>query len=428
MSNDVVIKAEHVSKEYQLGVINHGTLYRDLQSWWAKIRGKPDPNTEISEASVYGKNHKRLTGDHFLALDDVSFEVKRGEIVGVIGQNGAGKSTLLKVLSRITSPTRGSIGLKGRIASLLEVGTGFHPELTGRENVYLNGAILGMRQREISNKFEQIVEFAEIGQFIDTPVKRYSSGMYVRLAFSVAAHLESEILLVDEVLAVGDLSFQRKCLGKMEDVSASGRTILFVSHNMAAIDNLCTRALVLRNGRVDFHGSVSEGVQHYLTYFSQESGNNLENAERSGDGRARITDVWFSDSEGKRLAILQSGQVIRLHVYVGHFSGKCRNVTLSAGITKLGGDGVLHLSTDTSGMHVEELKGNTIFTCTLPKFPLRAGAYSLNLYLASNGIVLDWIRDGFRFQIEDGDYYGTGKLPPAGYSSYLAEYSWAISE
>ncbi len=426
MASDVVIRVHKLSKHYRLGVINHGTLYRDLQSWWAKARGKHDPNTTLG--GTWSHSRFRTEGDIFRALEDVSFEVRRGEILGIIGGNGAGKSTLLKVLSRITAPTSGWIGLSGRVASLLEVGTGFHPELTGRENVFLSGAILGMSRREISQKFDEIVDFAEISQFIDTPVKRYSSGMYVRLAFSVAAHLESEILLVDEVLAVGDISFQRKCLGKMEDIVSGGRTILFVSHNMAAIENLCTRALVLKEGRVDFHGEVKEGIRHYYDYFGETKGNNLEGAARTGDGRARITDVWFSDAEGNQLTILKSGQEIQLHICVDPVAENCRNLILAAGVTTLQGEGVLHLSTETGGLVVPHLDARSVFTCTLPRLTLRGGYYSMNLFLSSNGIVADWLQDTFRFQVEDADFYGTGKLPPEGYSTFLADFSWAVTK
>lgn len=426
MATDVVICAQQLSKHYRLGVINHGTLYRDLQSWWAKARGNPDPNAALGGA--WSHNHSRVEGDLFRALEDVSFEVCRGEILGVIGGNGAGKSTLLKVLSRITAPTGGWIGLSGRVASLLEVGTGFHPELTGRENVYLNGAILGMSRREISRKFDEIVDFAEISQFIDTPVKRYSSGMYVRLAFSVAAHLESEILLVDEVLAVGDVSFQRKCLGKMEDIGSSGRTILFVSHNMAAVENLCAKALVLKEGRVDFHGEVNEGIQHYHAYFGESEGINLEGAARSGDGRARISDIWFSDIEGNRLPILKSGQEVQLHICVDPVAGNCRNLILAAGVTTLQGEGILHLSTEIGGLVVQHFDVRSVFTCTLPRLRLRGGYYSMNLFLSSNGVVADWLQDAFRFQVEDADFYGTGKLPPEGYSIFLADFSWAVAK
>lgn len=426
MAKDVVIHAHNISKHYRLGVINHGTLYRDLQSWWAKVRGNPDPNATVG--GDWSHSQSRVEGNLFRALEEVSFDVSRGEILGVIGGNGAGKSTLLKVLSRITAPTGGWIGLSGRVASLLEVGTGFHPELTGRENIYLNGAILGMSAREISRKFDEIVEFAEISQFIDTPVKRYSSGMYVRLAFSVAAHLESEILLVDEVLAVGDISFQKKCLGKMGDIGSSGRTILFVSHNMAAVENLCTKALVLKDGRIDFHGKVNEGIEHYHAFFGESEGVNLADAIRSGDGRARITDVWFSDTEGNQLSILKSGQTIQLHIRVNPVAEKCNNLIIAAGITTLQGEGVLHLSTETAGMPIPNLDAAKVLTCTIPRLTLRGGYYSMNLFISANGIVTDWLQGAYRFQIEDADFYGTGKLPPEGYSTFLADFSWTIAK
>ncbi len=257
---ELAIKIDHVSKEYRLGAIGGGTLRGDLQSLMARIRGKEDPNSKI------GSSTAQRIGEKFLALDDVSIEVKKGEALGIIGHNGAGKSTLLKLLSRVTAPTSGTIGYNGRIASMLEVGTGFHPELTGRENVYMNGAILGMTKAEIDRKFDQIVEFAEMEQFIDTPVKRYSSGMYVKLAFAVAAHLDCEIMVMDEVLAVGDMKFQQKCLGKMGDAANSeGRTVLYVSHNMNTIRQLCTRCIVLDHGRVVFDGDVEEAIGVYMS-------------------------------------------------------------------------------------------------------------------------------------------------------------------
>lgn len=255
-----VISVEHLYKEYKLGVISHGTLYRDMQSWWARIRGKEDPNSLISQ------HHKKFAEKgSFLALNDVSFKVKEGEILGIIGRNGAGKSTLLKILSRITAPTSGQIKLRGRVGALLEVGTGFHPELTGRENIYLNGAILGMKKWEIKKKLDEIIDFAGIEKHIDTPVKRYSSGMYVRLAFSVAAHLEPEILVVDEVLTVGDVEFQKKCLGKMHDVADVGKTVLFVSHNFASLKALCNKGILLDEGKVLIQDSLVKVVDKYST-------------------------------------------------------------------------------------------------------------------------------------------------------------------
>ncbi|MBL7891470.1 MAG: ABC transporter ATP-binding protein, partial [Bacteroidia bacterium] len=252
--SDTVIKVENISKQYRLGQVGTGTLSHDLNRIWHKMRGNEDPYLKIGEV-----NDRTQAGSskYVWSLRDVSFDVKRGEVLGIIGKNGAGKSTLLKILSRVTQPTTGTIKTKGRIASLLEVGTGFHPELTGRENVFLNGAILGMERSEIKAKFDEIVDFSGVERYIDTPVKRYSSGMYVRLAFAVAAHLEPEILIVDEVLAVGDAEFQKKCLGKMKDVSNSGRTILFVSHNMTAVNTLCSRCLYLKNGRVKTDGPTS---------------------------------------------------------------------------------------------------------------------------------------------------------------------------
>src|SRR5580658_5541967 len=256
----VVISAENVSKAYRLGQIGGGTLREDFARWWAKALHKPDPYLKIGE-----EHRARKMGEQFWALDDVSFQVKQGDVLGVIGRNGAGKSTLLKILSQVTLPTSGQIKIKGRIASLLEVGTGFHPELTGRENIFLNGAILGMTRAEIKRKFDDIVAFAEVEKFLDTPVKHYSSGMYVRLAFAVAAHLEPEILIVDEVLAVGDAEFQKKCLGKIGEVSRQeGRTVLFVSHNLAAIAELTDRALLLKSGSVVVDGSVADVLSAYL--------------------------------------------------------------------------------------------------------------------------------------------------------------------
>lgn len=292
---EVAIKIDHISKEYRLGSIGGGTLRGDLQSWWARIRGREDPN------SIIGSNTDIKIGERFKALDDVSFDVKKGEAIGIIGHNGAGKSTLLKLLSRVTAPTNGTISYNGRIASMLEVGTGFHPELTGRENVYMNGAILGMTKDEISKKFDQIVEFAEMEKFIDTPVKRYSSGMYVKLAFSVAAHLDSEIMVMDEVLAVGDMKFQKKCLRRMNDAAnKEGRTVLYVSHNMHTIRQLCERCIVLEKGKVIFNGEVESGISLYL-------GNNSENQ----------TFYSYEKYDRERIAdqkmVIQSLQIIGLN-------------------------------------------------------------------------------------------------------------------
>jgi lipopolysaccharide transport system ATP-binding protein len=261
MSN-TVIEFNNVGKQYILGTIGTGTLSQDLNRWWANIRGKEDPFLKIGET-----NDRTQKGDsRFVwALRDINFKVEQGDVVGIVGKNGAGKSTLLKILSRVTSPTTGNIKIKGRIASLLEVGTGFHPEMTGRENIFMNGSIMGMTKAEIKSKFDEIVDFAGVAKYVDTPVKRYSSGMMVRLGFAIAAHLEPEILVVDEVLAVGDAEFQKKAIGKMQDVSkGQGRTVLFVSHNMAAVRSLCTRGIMLKNGMVDYIGTIPDTLDHYL--------------------------------------------------------------------------------------------------------------------------------------------------------------------
>lgn len=295
-NNDIMIRVDGLKKQYRLGQIGGGTLRGDLQSWWARKRGKEDPNTKIG-------TDQRLVGQKFMALNGVSFTVKKGEAVGIIGSNGAGKSTLLKLLTHVTAPTEGTIDLYGRVASMLEVGTGFHPEMTGRENVYLNGAILGMTKDEIDAKMEDIIEFSEVRDFIDTPVKRYSSGMYVKLAFSVAAHLDSEIMIMDEVLAVGDMKFQQKCLNKMKEAAKQdGRTVLYVSHNMNTIRQLCDRCIVLNQGKIVFEGDVEKAISVYSGNDSTEYPTfyDLSTSPRpSPDHGAslRITSFHFVDKE-----------------------------------------------------------------------------------------------------------------------------------
>lgn len=287
-----VVAVENLSKAYHLGQIGTGTFANDLKIWYARMRGRPNPLLKIGE-----KDHGNRDGEELWALRDVSFNVRQGEVLGIIGRNGAGKSTLLKILSRVTAPTFGTVKVKGRIASLLEVGTGFHPELTGRENIYLNGAILGMSKSDIARRFDEIVGFAGVEKFIDTPVKRYSSGMYVRLAFAVAAHLEPEILVVDEVLAVGDAEFQRKCLGKMNDVAQQGRTVLLVSHNMLSIKALCKDSIWMDKGRVVKIGQSDQIVDDYLAQDSGDFAQNLFDEGVTGDGTVRLLSYEISGSD-----------------------------------------------------------------------------------------------------------------------------------
>lgn len=293
---ELAIKIEGLKKQYQLGAIGGGTLAAELQTWWAKKRGKENPNLKIGEKEA-------KIGEKFWALDDINLEVKKGEAVGIIGHNGAGKSTLLKILSRVTAPTEGTVKMNGRIASMLEVGTGFHPELTGRENIYMNGAILGMSRREVDEKIEQIIDFSECRQFIDTPVKRYSSGMYVKLAFAVAAHLDAEIMIMDEVLAVGDVKFQQKCLGKMGDAATQdGKTVLYVSHNMNTIRQLCNRCIVLKQGKIIFDGDVEKAIEIYLDLNNNELPTiyDLSTAKRPTYDHGReffVTELSFIDKK-----------------------------------------------------------------------------------------------------------------------------------
>jgi lipopolysaccharide transport system ATP-binding protein len=298
MSNkEPIIKVENISKQYRLGTVGTGTLSHDLNRWWHNVRGKEDPYLKVGD--VNDRASSDGSSDYVWALKDINFEVQPGEILGIIGKNGAGKSTLLKLLSRVTAPSTGKITCHGRIASLLEVGTGFHPELSGRENIYLNGAILGMTKKEITAKFDEIVDFAGCGKYIETPVKRYSSGMYVRLAFAVAAHLEPDILVVDEVLAVGDAEFQKKAIGKMQEVSQNkGRTVLFVSHNMGAVRNLCTRAIILKNGIQYYSGSTESAIQKYLSV--ENSDNQITNAQFEQDNNkiAQIIECKILNSSG----------------------------------------------------------------------------------------------------------------------------------
>jgi lipopolysaccharide transport system ATP-binding protein len=308
---DPIIKIENLSKMYRLGVIGTGTISHDLNRWWHKARGKEDPYLKIGEANV--SDNKSSSG-YVWALKDINLEVMPGEVLGIIGKNGAGKSTLLKILSKVTGPTTGSIKYKGRIGSLLEVGTGFHGELTGRENIYLNGAILGMSKTEIRGKLDEIVDFAGVERYIDTPVKRYSSGMTVRLGFAVAAHLEPEILVVDEVLAVGDAEFQKKAIGKMQDVSKNdGRTILFVSHNMGSIQKLCTKAIVLEEGQVRFEGDVNNSIK---TYNNSKAKEEFKREKESNNSKPYIVKAWITDEFDRKIDFLKSGSSLKLHLEI----------------------------------------------------------------------------------------------------------------
>jgi lipopolysaccharide transport system ATP-binding protein len=360
----------------------------------------------------------------FWALRDVSFEMQAGQVMGIIGRNGAGKSTLLKVLSRITEPTTGRIELRGRIASLLEVGTGFHPELTGRENVYLNGTILGMRKREIDRKFDEIVDFAEVSRFIDTPVKRYSSGMYVRLAFAVAAHLEPEILVVDEVLAVGDAEFQRKCLGKMRDVAHEGRTVLFVSHNMAAVRGLCTRAIVMQGGRVAVDAGVDQAITAYLSGAQNVSSDRSSwNYRQHGDRVAvEKVEVLVGDEPA---ATVQSGDPVTFRVHYKTLEPGIAGQELSvAVILFVEGQKIANLWTNLSAGRGLPIADEGYIDCAIEKWPFRTGIFRVDIYTHLGLHSQDWIEDAAAFNSHDGDFYGSGVITDPGQGVVFLEQDW----
>jgi lipopolysaccharide transport system ATP-binding protein len=378
-----VIRVENVSKAYRLGQIGSGTLSDDIKVWWAKARGKPNPLLKIGQ-----EDHGNRDDEYLWALKDVSFNVEQGTVLGIIGRNGAGKSTVLKILSRVTAPTSGYVKVKGRIASLLEVGTGFHPELTGRENIYLNGAILGMKRAEIDRKFDEILAFSEVEQFIDTPVKRYSSGMYVRLAFAVAAHLEPEILVVDEVLAVGDAEFQRKSLGKMGDVAQQGRTVLFVSHNMSSILRLTKEAVVLEKGRVVLRAPSPEAVDYYLSAGNARAGERIWDKEEIPPAAAPFRPVGLRllDQKGRVVEMVRSVETFAVEMEY-YLDAPVTGLRIGLYLNSARGDQVLTTFDTDEGARFEKYvsrpAGHYISHCEFPKDLLNDGRYVLGVNASS---------------------------------------------
>jgi lipopolysaccharide transport system ATP-binding protein len=397
--SDTVIKVENLSKRYVLGNIGSGSLSQDLNAAWARFRGKEDPNAKLDSKSFDPKNPE------FWALKNISFEVAQGEVLGIIGKNGAGKSTLLKVLSRITSPTSGQYKVKGRIASLLEVGTGFHPELTGRENLFLNGAILGMNKSEIKSKFDEIVEFSGVSKFIDTPVKRYSSGMYVRLAFAVAAHLEPEILIVDEVLAVGDAEFQKKCMGKMKDVSGQGRTVLFVSHNIAAIKSLCSKGLYLQNGQVLKSGLIEPVITEYLAENKKiaETGEIPDDFKRVyGNGDARFRKVYISDYQNNVMKQLPFGEKFKIHLEFDAVKD-LTETTVSVMIGTTSGENFMYSTDNNYSIHESKnfAKGKHQIEIEVDAKLLPGNFYiTAGISIAKSGFTLDWVENVYMITVD----------------------------
>lgn len=418
--SDIAIKVENLGKLYRLGEVGTGTISHDLNRWLARIRGKEDPFSTIGET-----NDRTSKGEsnYVWALQDINFEIKKGEAVGIIGRNGAGKSTLLKLLSKVTKPTKGKIKVNGRIASLLEVGTGFHPEMTGRENIFLNGAIMGMTKREIKSKFDEIVDFAGVERYIDTPVKRYSSGMYVRLAFAVAAHLEPEILIVDEVLAVGDAEFQKKCLGKMKDVSTNdGRTVLFVSHNMAAIQNLCEHSLLLSKGTVEAMDKTSKIISTY----------NLNNSK---------TDIIIYDNKdvyisGFSIESLLADQTViesavsleRVIIKVEIVSKiNCEMVNIGFGINDSLGNRVITPFTKHCNAAVNLSVGVNVINCAIPNFPLKPGIYQTDIYIGTEYKALQHYDEGLTFEVIPSVNQEAVSLPDSSQGNIIVNQIWTKS-
>lgn len=417
---DIALHVEGIGKKYRIG---KREKYQTLRDTLASAFSTP---FRKAGRLLHGESADAAELDETIwALHDISFEVKRGEVIGVIGGNGAGKSTLLKILSRITEPTVGFAEIHGRVGSLLEVGTGFHPELTGRENIYLNGAILGMKQAEIERKFDEIVAFSEVEKFIDTPVKHYSSGMYLRLAFSVAAHLDPEILLVDEVLAVGDFEFQKKCLGKMKSISDQERTVLFVSHNLVAVQSLCTRGLLLEKGRVVFNGAVDVAIEKYLKRLETKNfGGSIDDPEREGNGKMRIVESGVFDRSEQLAQYLIAGQPISLKFSYRNLKGAKQVVFVMTIYNRLG-VAVTNFDIRMNEFSLTPLGEEGVIVCRLQRLPLPIGRYRVAAALLElDGRLIDRIPNAFVFEVTGSEFFQSTFLPKIEYCSCLVSHEW----
>ncbi len=418
--SDIAIQVENLGKQFRIGAKQerYSTLRDTL------VDGFTAPLRRIGQL-VRGRPVTTKASREIWALKDVNFSVNQGDVLGIIGRNGAGKSTLLKILSQITEPSAGQVELHGRVGALLEVGTGFHPELSGRENVFLNGAILGMSRGEIERKFDEIVAFAEVEQFLDTPVKHYSSGMYTRLAFAVAAHLEPEILIVDEVLAVGDIEFQKKCLGKMGDVAKSGRTVLFVSHNMAAVENLCTRGMVLRQGRVTFEGSAPQAISAYLEQNKTRMVANLEErTDRQGNGRVRATALRIYNSAGEQTDIIKMLDSFTVEVDI---VGTLKNAVIGV---LFGNYFRPQMIRGYSWEQVAEsihLNGQNLIRCHFESFPMMHGEYDIHIWIGQLGELADSVENAATLTVEAQDVFGTGRVPDPLGGVAVCKVKWEIN-
>ena len=412
-----IIKIENLSKQYIIG--NRTAPYGMLRESLSRFAASP--------LKVFARK-SRSENDSFWALRNVNFEVQPGEVVGIIGRNGAGKSTLLKILARLTEPTTGRIELYGSTNSILEVGTGFHPELTGRENIFVNGAMLGLKHSEIKRMFDEIVTFAEVEQFLDTPVKHYSSGMYVRLAFSVAAHLNPDILIIDEVLAVGDAQFQKKCLGKMRDVANNGRTVLFVSHNLASVENLCRRGVVLEHGEVTFVGDQTGAISHYLESIGKNLDDDLKTrTDRTGSGEIVITAIEIKDTNGNPLYNVMSGQDTDIYFHFERLPDYQKSDVVMSFMVRTNLDVPVFLQHNRlTGKIWDTLPLKGAFVCRLRRLPLPFANYRLGFSLMRGSEYLDRIDDAGDLIVIDGDFYGSGEVPPASHGNCLVDAEWRL--
>ncbi len=410
--SEVILKIENLSKQYRLGLVGTGTMGDDLKRWWANIRGKEDPFLKIGDVN---NRATKGTSDYVWALKDINFEVQQGEVLGIIGKNGAGKSTLLKILSKITSPTTGSIKSRGRVASLLEVGTGFHGEMTGRENIFLNGAILGMTKKEITDKLDEIIEFSGCERYIDTPVKRYSSGMTVRLAFAVAAFLEPDILIIDEVLAVGDAEFQKKAIGKMQDISkGEGRTVLFVSHNMAAVKQLCTRGIVLENGGIVFDGDINEAVSNYLKPIETYNDGTLIgrfNLENHIDKKDRSHGIMAAEMycDGHLSDLVYTGSKFELKLTFNS-NRDFHEAEIGFVIKDENNISYIGLNNKHLGTTIKIVRGEGNAKIIITDFPIYANeTFWINLYFGDQGPNYECLINAIKFRVFAEDVYGSGR-------------------
>jgi lipopolysaccharide transport system ATP-binding protein len=426
-NNNVAIIANGISKLYRIGLKEkvHDTVGSAVVDFLKSPIDNLKKYRSLYRFDEHEMNNKEASKDVIWALKDISFKVEKGEVVGIIGSNGAGKSTLLKVFSRITNPTMGMAEINGRIACLLEVGTGFHLELTGRENIYLNGAILGMRKKEIDRKLDEIIDFSGVEKFIDTPVKRYSSGMKIRVGFAVAAHLEPEILIIDEVLAVGDAAFQDKCIGKMKDVAGQGRTVLFVSHNLSAVRALCTRGIIIREGQIVMDAPVEDAVQQYLDDLGNPSYNPFEmNPERSGSGAIRFDGARSIDHEGNESTRLISGKPATFEFsYINK-----KNIPkgfVSMTIYNDLGVATANFDMEIRGYQIGELEDKGIIKCHLPSLPLPIGRYRVAVAMVHKGIgMADHLPNALAFTVESSIFFPTGRTPQGRYSACMVQHEW----